>query len=360
MPADHARGDHAALGDARDEPHAGRRLRRGERRGGGSTARIAIRTSERHTRRAYAASPAAADTGSASTRRSDDRGRAAHRRLRAERRRQQARHRPVGRQHVASSSRAIGDASQGRAGRRTRPARRPGSSGGWPPTRCRCRASARPRAAPRAPARRPRARALASAATGLARSGRGGAPLASSPASSSSASRPDERLQAAAAAARARACRRGSSVMCPNSPPKPCAPRNSSPRTMMPAPTPISPDTYSTSLSPRAVPSHSSASAARLASLSAASGNGGPASRSRSSSTTATSFQPRFGATSSAPVAASTSPGSADRRADRAQARRPARPRAPSSACAASRSSTSPPARGGCRARRGCGGARRP
>ena len=81
------------------------------------------------------------------------------------------------------------------------------------------------------------------------------APLASSPAISSSASRPAS-VSRQPRLPHAHGRPPGSSVMWPNSPPKPCEPRNSSPRTMMPAPTPISPDTYSTSLSPtrRALP----------------------------------------------------------------------------------------------------------
>ena len=239
MLADRARGDHAALGDARDEPHAaarspGRpapaRRQRQDRRG-----------RAREHGRAYAASPRP-PTGSASTRRSGLRGGSAHRRLRPERRRQQARHRPLGRRARAPRARArSAPPARGRAGRRTRPAPRPGSSAGWPPTRCRCRASARPRAAPPSACSSPARARAGERRHRLARPGGGRRAAGVEP------GQLEQRLEARRASPGSRGCRtrtgaRPDRASCARTRRRsPAAPRNSSPPTMMPAPTPISP-----------------------------------------------------------------------------------------------------------------------
>ena len=115
--------------------------------------------------------------------------------------------------------------------------------------------------------------------------------------------------------------------MWPNSPPKPWAPRNSSPSMTMPAPTPTSPKTQMKLGTSRPAPSHRSASAARFASFSTLTPNG-PI-RARSSSATATSDQPRFGARSNVPVAASVRPGTATTRPATTRSRDQPHPRSP-------------------------------
>ena len=79
---------------------------------------------------------------------------------------------------------------------------------------------------------------------------------------------PDERLEAAGGAALAGGPV-GSTVMWPNSPPKPCEPRKSSPSMKMPPPTPTSPNTQTKFSASRATPCQCSASAARFDSFSA-------------------------------------------------------------------------------------------
>src|SRR4029453_16808292 len=88
----------------------------------------------------------------------------------------------------------------------------------------------------------------------------------------------------------------GSTVTCPTSPAKPLTPRNSSPPITMPAPTPISPETWTKSSRPSWPPNHSSPRAARLASLSTSTGRSRAASPPARISATGTSAQPRVGA----------------------------------------------------------------
>ena len=96
----------------------------------------------------------------------------------------------------------------------------------------------------------------------------------------------------------------GLTGMWPTSPPKPAAPVSGWPSTMMPPPTPTSPDRKTTSSTPTAAPRRASARAPRSASLATAIGtepSSPNASASRSPSGTLS--QPRFGAIGDQPVA---------------------------------------------------------
>ena len=180
---DRARRDHAALGD-----RAGRGCTPGE------VSAASAGAGQREQRRASASGQPHADLGRGGIGEhapQRQRGRSAHGRLGPERRRQQPRDAPLGREHVRlelardrrrQPRRELGEEAAEHDGLEVQEVGRRGDPD--------ARASGRPRAARRAPARRPCARASASSATGSPEPVVVAASLGSSPAISSSASRP--------------------------------------------------------------------------------------------------------------------------------------------------------------------------